>query len=293
MIARNLFVLVLIAGAQCASATPVFQVVGQGGEGPFNQSSSSFLSRASNLEGSYTDPNTGYSNGSANNAYAAAGPGGLRADANSWVLNDSPVGANGNINSAAAAYMNLDDVIIGGPAGAMISTSFRTHVSGTLEASTSLQAMTSGASATVSVRLEGNGRLLNDGTAVVRNGQGQTGIGLLQNFTGSNDLTSDPFTVTANQAFAIGLQLSVGAFSALASDETGISSAAAHFGNSLTFVTDGPVFDLPAGYTANSVSGNIIDNQFVASAVPLPAAVWLLGTGCLGLFGWSRRKATV
>ena len=28
-----------------------------------------------------------------------------------------------------------------------------------------------------------------------------------------------------------------------------------------------------------------------APTVPLPATVWLLGTGCLGLFGWSRRKA--
>lgn len=278
------FSMALLAGTESASAAAIFRVFGQGGEGIFDQSSPSFLSRASLLEGSFTDPNTGYSNGSANNAFAAAGPGGLRVDANSKVFNTNPAGAGGYINTAAAASMSLDDVMISGPAGA-ISTSYTIHLSGTLEASTDLQALQSGASASATVYLFGNGNLLNNGVATKNNGVSQTGIGLLQNFTGDNNLATDPFIVTANQAFSIMIQLSTGTTSAVASDTTGTSIAAAHFGNSLTFATDRPVFNLPDGYTANSISGNIVDNHFVASAVPLPTAMWLLCTalGSLGL----------
>jgi len=37
-----------------------------------------------------------------------------------------------------------------------------------------------------------------------------------------------------------------------------------------------------------------IENKFVAigiTVIPVPAAVWLLGSGLIGLFGWSRRRA--
>jgi hypothetical protein len=46
------------------------------------------------------------------------------------------------------------------------------------------------------------------------------------------------------------------------------ASAVADFRNTVSFPTDGPVFDLPAGYTANSVDGSIVDNRWV----PVPAA---------------------
>ena len=291
MIATRSLVLAafLSAGAQGALAAPVFQVIVNGGQGPFNESSSSFLSRASALLLGGTDPVSGYSFDYADNAFAEAGPGGLRADANSSYYTDDPGSPGSHVDAFADAYMTLDDVMISGPAG-LITTSYSIHLSGTLEASKDLQATSelSGAAARVSVSLDGNGQSQNDGYAAKYNDLPQNGSGLLQNFTGSKDLASDPFTVTANQAFSIRIHLEIDAENFLAPGDTGSASAAAHFGNTLTFVTDGPVFDLPAGYTANSISGNIVDNHFLPA--PEPARSWLLATGCVGLLGRTRRR---
>jgi hypothetical protein len=42
---------------------------------------------------------------------------------------------------------------------------------------------------------------------------------------------------------------------------------------------------LPAGVTFTSAS-----NQFLTAPVPVPAAVWLFGSGLLGLIGVARRR---
>lgn len=62
-----------------------------------------------------------------------------------------------------------------------------------------------------------------------------------------------------------------------------------------------PVFVLPEGYTANSVSGSIVDNYYVGfdpfapntppSSVPEASSLYLLAFGLLGLFAGARRKA--
>jgi hypothetical protein len=44
------------------------------------------------------------------------------------------------------------------------------------------------------------------------------------------------------------------------------------------------VFDLPAGFTANSAAFGIVDNQYV---VPEPATAVLLGLAVIG--GWATR----
>jgi len=48
-------------------------------------------------------------------------------------------------------------------------------------------------------------------------------------------------------------------------------------------------FNLPTGFTVNSADAGIVNNAFV-SAVPVPAAAWLFGSGLLGLVGVVRRK---
>ena len=75
----------------------------------------------------------------------------------------------------------------------------------------------------------------------------------------------------------------------------GGASAISDFSNTLEVPTGIDVFNLPDGYTANA--GNwLVNNRFVGSETPLPAALPLFATGlgALGLLAWRRkRKAAV
>ena len=61
---------------------------------------------------------------------------------------------------------------------------------------------------------------------------------------------------------------------------------AAGWGGGSAYIDDPLTFQLPSGVTFASASGS----TYVA-AVPLPATVWLFGSGLLGLIGVARRKA--
>lgn len=52
--------------------------------------------------------------------------------------------------------------------------------------------------------------------------------------------------------------------------------------------TAGPVFDLPAGFTVNSVSMGVVDNQWIFAPVPEPASLALVVAGGL-LLAWRLR----
>jgi len=59
---------------------------------------------------------------------------------------------------------------------------------------------------------------------------------------------------------------------------------------SFLFTATGPTTTITFTGTGNSFYGPVIDTVSVISPVPLPAAVWLFGSGLLGLFGISRHK---
>ena len=45
------------------------------------------------------------------------------------------------------------------------------------------------------------------------------------------------------------------------------------------------------GFTIESVNGEVVSTDIINTAVPVPAAVWLFGSGLLGLVGIARRRA--
>lgn len=83
-------------------------------------------------------------------------------------------------------------------------------------------------------------------------------------------LTSDLVTLPTGVPIIIELQLSA---VAVATDiwVGDTASALADFPNGLSLPTSGPVFILPPGFTANSVDGHIVDNQFVPATTAVPA----------------------
>lgn len=53
----------------------------------------------------------------------------------------------------------------------------------------------------------------------------------------------------------------------------GSATSKADFGGTVHLPTSGPVFDLPAGYTVNSVEANIVDNEWMGTPVSAPPAM--------------------
>jgi hypothetical protein len=95
---------------------------------------------------------------------------------------------------------------------------------------------------------------------------------------------SIPFSGKANTPTDVGSVLSINTVAGLA------TMGMTDFGHTLSFAPSGPVFNLPPGWTANSVSGNIVDNRFVGfSAVPEPSALILFGMGAISVLALATR----
>lgn len=100
---------------------------------------------------------------------------------------------------------------------------------------------------------------------------------------GVNILNGATYTLTYSLGVGLSLQ--------------GVTNAdvSADFLNTLKFTRSGPVFDLPAGWTAQSVDLSIIDNRFCPPGacvppVPEPSTLWLCLAG-LGAVGSTCRRA--
>lgn len=104
-----------------------------------------------------------------------------------------------------------------------------------------------------------------------------------QNFSDAmNPIYNNPESLPLNTP--IGLYVQFGADLASGGSTPTSTDALVTLGGS-------PLFVLPAGLTVNSESLGLVNNAFV---VPIPAALWLFGSGLLGLVGISRcRKGTL
>jgi hypothetical protein len=238
-------------------------------------------------------------------ASASAGRFGLRSSSNAVInmldannVDTRYVSSLHNIDSAAG--MTLDDFIISGPGSGTVLGSLNLDLQGGVNANTFLQ---NGERARANGSVSVFGTLVNNSNSF-SGSMSQTStngsvagsqLGILSGYDNSAGMITTPeFLLPINTPFTLTLQLQTSA-SASADGRSGdsllpkvrLATGAGTFNNTLTFAIGGQVFNLPAGYTINSASAGIVDNQYV---IPLPAAVWLFASGILGLIGIARRK---
>jgi hypothetical protein len=185
-----------------------------------------------------------------------------------------PLGYDLVYRGAGSARARFDGVVISGPSGP-VTTSFNMRLSGQYEAlSTATATGNNGGSASVGVAFWVDGSLLPGFPGSILSGHqnlSSTGGGpaeLLENgaLVGwrppEDDITSPPFTVQAGTPFTLELELQVSGAAGAGFRETAfIASGNADFGNTLRFVPDRAVFNLPPGYTADAPDAGITDNR--------------------------------
>ncbi len=111
----------------------------------------------------------------------------------------------------------------------------------------------------------------------IQNGITDSGSnGILTGFNGSKVISSQTFNVPVNTPFSLELSLSANAGAVGRENQTFYLESTTNFNNTLTFAADRPVFNLPGGYTINSVEAGILNN---AVAVPEPRTLALIFVG--------------
>lgn len=173
------------------------------------------------------------------------------------------------------AGMDFDDFVIQGP-GASVQTSVALHVSALLSAECADWSATAGLEIDVYLYLHSF-----TGVASVEDGSDPAepyDFGLLE-----NELVAVPggyaidamihtpmVDIPVNTTFSLGIVLRT---SGTAYSPGGLAETLSDAGNTLNFPRNLPVFDLPAGYTVNSVGAGITDNRWKAD-VPVRESSW-------------------
>ncbi len=111
-------------------------------------------------------------------------------------------------------------------------------------------------------------------------------------YTLGDPIVIGPFTAFATSAATLELFLGVSSSTDLTFGE-GFTRGSSQFGSTMSLPTSGPVFDLPAGFSVNSASANIVNNEWqgtpVGLAIPVPGTVGLL-LGGVGAFVMRRGR---
>lgn len=231
--------------------------------------------------------------------FAAAGQSGLRASAQAHISGSHEGLVSGLMGAGATASGSWNDFVLTGPVGGSIPITLNLQLDGTFATNTILSNNwgyngSSGIDVTVNGAVAGQ----NFAGGFNQTKQGYPPPGSISasssgvfGTAGSLpvNFTSPTFVVPVGTPFDISLQLAVGAstyYSVNASSGPGPWTldlfALSDFSNTLTFATGRPVFDVPEGYTVNSLSAGIVDNLFVVPE-PSTATLLLLGIGVLAL----------
>jgi hypothetical protein len=212
---------------------------------------------------------------------AEAGITGLSSRTFGEISQSSPRTGLGNGTHIAAASSlavgRYDDVVVSGPAGpVMTSVNMSLHGGLSVGASPSLYAF---ARARAEVSFYVNGNYIGGGYELKETFSGSGAVvrttgGILDAWGDSGTFTSPAFTVSANMPITLEVQLrtlvQITGYTGVAFNSGGLSS----FGDTLKFVGAAAVFNVPGGYTANSLDAGIVNNSY---GIPEPSS-FLLST---------------
>ena len=197
--------------------------------------------------------------------------------------------------SNAFAKASYGDFFIRAPVGVTtVQTAINFHMSGQQGLGWYVPTLGSGSGVLSSVdfSMQINGTGYDGGTRnlLYNNGipSAPSDTGMLVGFNGDMNLKTKVFTLPVNTLIPMALYLTAASSVWVDFADSFRTSSYSDFGGTLTFATDRPVFDLPLGYSVDSAEAGVVDNMF-AAPVPLPSAVWLFGSGLLGLFGMKKR----
>jgi len=196
-------------------------------------------------------------------AVSSAGNGYLTASAHAefiktWVGGGS---FNDSLTAFGFASVTFDDFVFSGPAPTR-STTMNLHLSGRVMAEALPQNTCSG---NVQVSFYYNDSNVSGGLSGVSISGGTltpSQTGPLVGFSGNNNITSQAFTVATNVPVKIGFAMQVAAGVSSNFANTANVYVNSDFGSTLTFAIGRPVFDLPPGYTVNSVQAGIVNNIY-------------------------------
>lgn len=209
-------------------------------------------------------------------ASQASATAGLGANAFGYIQQVGPLQENDTRNGSAVAEATYVMTLTGpGGPGFIVQTSFKMLLTGTLAVAsvpTAGQANAGSAGIGISYRLDGmllSATPANGSTGsrnVTTTGGGPVTVTSLDALVGwtepSGVVTSPTFSVVAGTPFTLQVQLNATAQASALQGESGfIASGSSNFGHTLRFVSNGPVFDLPDGYTVNSPDAGIVDNR--------------------------------
>lgn len=196
------------------------------------------------------------------------------------------------------AHFVIDDLLvtpIGGATATTVPLSLRLELSGGLDAGGSLNEPPvlgfpagAGGTASVAVSVEAGGISFAGTRTYSNNNRNEEALGATGLLAGSDLFATPAFDVLVGSPFGIEVAMTVIA-GASTNITHGNANANASFGSTLRFPIGGPVFEVPQGFTVNSLSAGIVDNRFaVGVAVPEPSVALLLGIGVAALGGARR-----
>ena len=217
-------------------------------------------------------------------AVSSAGNGYLTASAHAefvktWIGGPS---FNEYLSSYGFAKVTFDDVVFSGP-NPTRTTSINVHLSGLIIAGALPQNSSNGNVQLIFYYNDDNVGGGYSSLNVYAGNSELTQTGPLVGFTGNNNIKSKDFeaavapnnnikskdfVVLTNVPVKIGIAFQVAASATANYSTTANTVANADFGSTLTLAIGRPVFDLPPGYTVNSVQAGIVNNIYTP---PCPA----------------------